>query len=110
MKDVLRFALTISGGPCVMTAGVQMMLEWSALNSEYPPPQVQSSHAYWPEIYQMIISLYLQTRHCPMRTLVKEVVPFSWTMWLALEQKAPCSPATATELAMKIVVTMKMQE
>ena len=45
MKDVLRFALTISGGPCVMTAGVQTMLEWSALNSEYPPPQVQYSHA-----------------------------------------------------------------
>ena len=43
MKDVLRFALTISGGPCVMTVGVQMTLEWSVLNSEYPPTQVQYS-------------------------------------------------------------------
>ena len=44
MKDVLKSALTTSGGQCVMTVGEQVMPKWSALNLEYPPPQVQNSH------------------------------------------------------------------
>ena len=36
-KDALRFVLTTSGGQCVMTLGMLVMLKWSALNSEHPP-------------------------------------------------------------------------
>ena len=57
-----------------------------------------------------ISSLHEQVRHCPMRTLVKEVVSSSWTMWLALEQKALSSPATAAKLDLTIASTRKMQE
>ena len=43
MRDVLRFALTTSGGQCVMTFGMLVMPKWSALNLEYPSPQVENS-------------------------------------------------------------------
>ena len=40
-------------------------------------------------------SLGEQARHCLVPTLVKEMVPSSWTMWLVLEEKALYSLATA---------------
>ena len=96
MKDVLRFALTTSGGQCVMILGMLVMLKWSALNLENPPPQVQNSNFLLENIFNPLInSLCDQARHCLVRTLVKGVVPSSWMMWLALEWKSPYSPATA---------------
>ena len=86
MRDVLRSALTTSGEQCVMTIGEQVMLKWSALNLEHPPPQVQNSNFPFNDILNPFVSsLCEQHRHCPMLTLVKEVVPSSWMMWLALE-------------------------
>ena len=46
MRDVLRFALTTSGGLCVMTVGMQVMLKWSALNLQYSSPQVENSNFF----------------------------------------------------------------
>ena len=51
-----------------------------------------------------------QVRYCPVYTLVKDMVPSSWTMWLALEQKAPYSLATAAKLDLTIVSIRTMQE
>ena len=96
LKDALRFALTTSGGQCVMTFGMQVMLKWSALNLEYPSPQVQNSNFYSEQILNPLInSLCKQARHCLVGTLVKGVGPSSWMMYLAMEQKSPCSPAIA---------------
>ena len=57
-----------------------------------------------------VTSLCGQVRHCFMDTLVKEVVPSSWTMWLALEQKSPYSPATAAKLDLTTVSIRMMWE
>ena len=57
MRDVLRFALTTSGGQCVMTFGMLVMPKWSALNLEYPSPQVENSNFSPERIVSLLVNL-----------------------------------------------------
>ena len=100
MKVEWRCASTISGEPCVMTAGAVLMPLWSASSWVMQPPEVSASFIFMCRNDELLFFFFvLQVEfHIAMLSLVLVLDPSTWMMLLVLQVLASCWSALAGQL------------